>query len=151
MFRGVNALSLDAKGRLAIPTKYRQSLVADGDNRVVVTVNNSERCLWLYPLPEWEAIEKKLVQLPSLNPVAQKLKRVLMGHATDTDVDNAGRILLSSPLRQYAGLEKKAVLIGQGNKFEIWNEATWNEKQDEWLSQDLSVEELPIELESLSL
>ena len=151
MFRGVNALSLDAKGRLAIPTKYRPHLVSDGDNRVVVTVNNSERCLWLYPLVQWESIEKKLVQLPSLNAAAQTLKRILMGHATDTELDGSGRILLSAPLRKYAGLEKRAVLIGQGNKFEIWNESTWNDKQDEWLSQDMSLENLPIELESLSL
>ena len=130
MFRGVSHINLDAKGRLAIPTRYRPQLSSGEEHRVVVTVNNSERCLWLYPLAQWESIEEKLVELPSLNPAAQSLKRILMGHATDTEIDASGRILLSAPLRQYAGLEKRVVLIGQGNKFEIWNESTWNDKQE---------------------
>ncbi|HEC13120.1 MAG TPA: transcriptional regulator MraZ [Acidiferrobacteraceae bacterium] len=154
MFRGVSTLSLDDKGRLAIPTKYRDALSSCGDGHLVVTVGQSDRCLWLYPLPEWEEIERKLVALPSMDKASQRLKRILMGHATDTDLDGSGRILLSAPLREFAELTKNAVLIGQGNKFEIWNENLWNKRCEEWLSEEAdgpgdSV--LPVELETLSL
>ena len=81
MFRGVNSLSLDVKGRLAIPTRYRDGLLRQSDGRMVVTINNAERCLWLYPLADWEEIERKLVSLPRLDAAAQRLKRILIGHA----------------------------------------------------------------------
>lgn len=154
MFRGVSALSLDDKGRLAIPTKYRDALGSCGGGRLVATVGQNDRCLWLYPLPEWEEIERKLVALPSMDKASQRLKRILMGHATDTDLDGNGRILLSAPLRDFAKLKKHAVLIGQGNKFEIWNESLWNQRCEEWLSEEFdgsgdSV--LSVELETLSL
>ncbi|NOZ10679.1 MAG: division/cell wall cluster transcriptional repressor MraZ [Gammaproteobacteria bacterium] len=154
MFRGVSALSLDDKGRLAIPTKYRDALGSCGGGHLVATVAQNDRCLWLYPLPEWEEIERKLVALPSMDKASQRLKRILMGHATDTDLDGNGRILLSAPLRDFAKLEKHAVLIGQGNKFEIWDENLWNQRCEEWLSEEFdgsgdSV--LPVELETLSL
>jgi len=151
MFRGVSALNLDDKGRLTIPTKYRDALREAGDGRVVVTVADSERCLWLYPLPLWEEIEQKLVDLPSVNPVHQRLKRILIGHATDCEVDASGRVLLSPPLREFADLEKRSVLIGQGNKLEIWNEDLWNRRCEEWLQQAPESGALSVELESLSL
>ncbi|MCG6871534.1 MAG: division/cell wall cluster transcriptional repressor MraZ [Gammaproteobacteria bacterium] len=151
MFRGVSALNLDAKGRLQVPVKYRQTLQADADGCVVITANMGERCLWLYPLPIWEEIERTLVKLPSLDATAQKLKRILMGHATDVELDSAGRVLVSTPLREFAGIDKRVVLIGQGNKFEIWNEAHWNERREQWLSEDEAGGPLPVELESLAL
>jgi len=154
MFRGVSALNLDSKGRLAIPTKYREALQRQSDGRVVVTVNNAkkdERCLWLYPLPEWEEIERRLVALPSMGDAQQRLKRILIGHATDAEIDANGRVLLSQPLREFAGLDKRVVLIGQGNKFEVWNEERWNSLREAWLSEPAEEGPLPLDLETLSL
>ncbi len=151
MFRGVNTLNLDAKGRLAIPTRYREGLVRHSDGKMVVTINNAERCLWLYPLSDWEEIERKLVNLPSLDSAAQRLKRILIGHASDCDLDAAGRVLLPGPLRDFANLDKRVVMIGQGNKFEIWNDQLWNERREQWLTEDGESGPLPVELESLSL
>jgi len=153
MFRGVNALNLDSKGRLAIPTRYRDELVRTASSRVVITVNPVDRdhCLLLYPLPEWEEIERKLVKLPTFNTAARRLQRLLIGHATEMELDGNGRVLLPPPLREFAGLDKALVMIGQGNKFEIWDEAKWNTRRGEWLSEADGGGELPDELGSLSL
>lgn len=150
MFRGVNSLNLDSKGRLAIPTKYRDTLVQHCSGRMVLTVDR-DHCLLLYPLPDWEEIERKLVKLPSFNAHARRLQRLLIGHATECEMDGNGRILLSPPLREFAALEKAVVLIGQGNKFELWDEATWNTRRAEWLAAAGNGEDLPAEMESLSL
>ena len=123
MFRGVNVLNLDAKGRIAMPTRYREQLVEQCASRLVVTVDR-DHCLLIYPFPDWEEIERKLVKLPSFNKQARSLQRLLVGHATESDMDGQGRILLAPPLRQFAQLEKRVVLIGQGNKFELWDERT---------------------------
>jgi len=153
MFRGVNALNLDAKGRLAIPTRYRDEIVQTANGRLVLTVNPVEHdhCLLLYPLPEWEEIERKLVKLPTLNAASRRLQRLLIGHATEADLDGNGRILLPPPLREFATLDKSVVMIGQGNKFEIWDEARWNARRSEWLSATGDGGALPDELGSLSL
>ena len=118
---------------------------------MVVTVDR-DHCLLIYPLTEWEIIERKLVKLPTLNKQARRLQRLLIGHATECEMDGNGRILVPPPLRDFAALERRAVLIGQGNKFELWDEATWNERRDEWLNEvDGDDLELPTELETLSL
>jgi len=150
LFRGVNNISLDAKGRMAIPTRFRESLQSGCASQLVVTVD-TDRCLLIYPLPEWQEIERKLVKLPSLNKTARHLQRMLMGNATDVEMDGQGRILIPTPLRSYAGLEKKAVMIGQGHKFELWNEESWNNQLNEWQEIDLEQLELPTDLETLSL
>ena len=150
MFRGVNTLTLDAKGRMAMPTRYRDRLMSHCDGQLVVTVDR-DHCLLLYPLPEWEVLERKLIKLPSLNKQARRLQRLLIGHATEMELDGNGRILLPPPLREFAELDKRIVLIGQGNKFEIWNEAQWAERRDVWLTEVDGDEDLPGELESLSL
>jgi MraZ protein len=151
MFRGVNTISLDGKGRLAIPTRYRDAIARACNGQLVVTVDR-DHCLLLYPHPEWEEIERKVVKLPSFNKQAQKLKRLLIGHATECELDGSGRILLPPPLREFAGLNKDVVLIGQGNKFEIWDEGAWNVKRAEWLAEgDEDDGKLPPDLESLSL
>lgn len=151
MFRGPTKVTLDAKGRLAIPTRYRERLAARCDGNLVVTVDR-DYCLLIYPLPDWEEIERKLVRLPALDRKARRLQRLMVGHATEVELDGHGRILLSKELREFAGLEKHTVLIGQGNKFELWDEERWNEKRDSWLA-DEEGDELPLsaELESLSL
>ncbi|HRW65716.1 MAG TPA: division/cell wall cluster transcriptional repressor MraZ [Candidatus Competibacter sp.] len=124
MFRGVNPLSLDGKGRLSLPIKYRQCLLDEAAGQLVLTIDR-DRCLLLYPLPVWEEIERKLIQLSSTNQRTRDLKRLLLGHAEDCCLDASGRILLPAPLREFANLEKRVVLVGQGNKFEIWNEPSW--------------------------
>ncbi len=150
MFRGVNALNLDTKGRMAMPAKYRDRLQEMCNGQLVITVDR-DHCLLLYPLPEWEVIERKLVKLPSFNPQARRLQRLLIGHATEVELDGAGRILLPPPLREFADLDKRVVLIGQGNKFELWNEASWDASREQWLAEEDGEHPLPAELESLSL
>ena len=150
-FRGINNLALDTKGRMAMPSRYRERLLEVCGGRLVVTVD-PDSCLLVYPLPEWEIIESKLVQLPSFNKRAKAIQRLLIGHATECDMDGQGRILLPTLLRDYASLSKKIVMIGQGKKFEIWDEEVWNESQEALLG---SVQDddggLPVALEELSL
>lgn len=154
MFRGVNTLSLDSKGRMAIPTRYRDQLARSCNGQMVLTVNalDSDHCLLLYPQPEWEEIERKVMKLPSFNKQTRRLQRMLVGHATECEMDGNGRILLPPPLRAFSGLDKDVVLIGQGNRFEIWDDAMWNTRRDEWLKNEGGDDDkLPPELESLSL
>ncbi len=150
MFRGVNNISLDAKGRMAIPTRFRECLQSCCASQLVITVD-TDRCLLIYPLPEWQEIERKLVKLPSFNKAARRLQRMLMGNATEVEMDGQGRILIPTPLRSYAGLEKRAVMIGQGHKFELWDEAGWSSQLDEWQETDLEQLDLPTDLETLSI
>lgn len=150
-FRGINNIALDAKGRMALPARYRERLLESCGGRLVVTVDR-DHCLLVYPLPEWEIIESKLIELPSLNKQARLLQRLLIGHATELEMDGQGRILLPAMLRDFAGLTKKAVLIGQGKKLEIWDEDTWGESQEAWMEAVQSGEgDLPAALEDLSL
>ncbi len=152
MLRGANALNLDAKGRLAIPGRYRDELVERCDGRMVVTVNNTrERCLWMYPLDEWRQVERKVVSLPDFDPHHQKLKRFFIGYAGDVEMDKNGRVLLPAPLREFAVMERALYLIGQGNKFELWSEELWTARRDQWLREDLDMEKLSVEMEQLSL
>ncbi len=150
MFRGGTSLSVDVKGRMAMPAKYRDRLQDICSGQLVITVDR-DHCLLVYPLPEWEEIERKLVKLPSLNKQARRLQRLLIGHATECELDGAGRILLSPLLREFAAIDKQVMLIGQGNKFELWDEATWNARRESWLSEVEDEEELTADLESLSL
>ena len=148
MFRGATKVNLDAKGRMAIPTRYRERLSARCDGEIVVTVDK-DHCLLIYPMPDWEELERKLVRLPSMNKVARNIVRIMVGYATEVDMDNNGRILVSRELREFAGLDKSAMLIGQGNKFELWDEESWIEKRDAWLAED-GDGELPSDLETIS-
>jgi len=149
VFRGATKVTLDAKGRLAIPTRYRERIATRCDGELVVTLDK-DHCLLVYPLPDWEEIERKLVRLPSLQKRTREMQRIMLGYATEVDVDGAGRILLSRELREVAGLERQAMLIGQGHKFELWDEERWNAIRDDWLNTE-DDGELPPELESLSL
>lgn len=152
MFRGINAVNLDTKGRMAIPTKFRDALQSSEQSDVVVTIDTDSLCLLLYPLKQWELIEEKLQALPSFNPEARRIQRLLIGHASDLELDSNGRILIPSLLREYARLEKKVMLIGQGKKFEIWDEAHWVHERERWLAEEAAQEgALPDEVRSLSL
>ena len=120
---------------MALPTRNRESVIAVADGKVVVTIDMRERCLLLYPLPEWEIVQRKLESLSNINPEARLLQRLLIGHATDLELDNSGRILLPNLLREYAELSKKLVLVGQGNKIEIWSQDVWQESMQRWLQE----------------
>jgi len=133
---------------MAVPTRYRERLAARCDGQMVVTVDK-DYCLLVYPLPDWEELERKLVRLPSMNKVARRIQRLMVGYATEVELDGSGRLLISRELRDFAGLEKQAMLIGQGNKFELWDEERWTDKRDAWLGEDEDTS-LPAELESLS-
>jgi len=147
MFRGINSINLDSKGRLAIPARYREGL----GEQVVVTIDTEEACLLLYPILQWQTIEDGLQRLPSFNAAARRIQRLLIGHATDITLDGNGRTLLPPLLRDYASLDKKVVMIGQGNKFEIWDEAGWQAKRAVWLKEASSSEGLPDELQTFFL
>ncbi len=149
-FRGVSNLSLDAKGRIVLPARYRERLLETCQGQLVVTIDTEQPCLLIYPLPEWESIEEKIEALPSFNPVTRRIQRLLIGHATEVEVNAAGRLLLSGPLREYARLERKVVLIGQGKKFELWDEVLWNERIATWL-EDAGDSEMPGALAELTL
>ena len=125
MFRGANAINLDSKGRLAIPTKYRQSLLDDCNGQLVCTIDTQQSCLLPYPLPEWEEIELKLSKFSSMIPSERRMQRLLLGYATECEMDKSGRVLLSLPLRKHATLDKEVMLVGQLNKLEIWDAETW--------------------------
>jgi MraZ protein len=148
LFRGFNPINIDEKGRLAVPTRYRAELRECCDQQLVLTVS-PDKCLLLYPLPEWEEIERKFNKLSSLDKRVKRLQRLLIGHATECEMDAQGRVLIAEPLRIFAGLEKRVVLVGQGNKFEIWDEDTWNRSRDEWLEED-NMDGLSPELASIS-
>lgn len=152
MFRGINQIQLDDKGRLSVPTRYRDALKQEAEAQVVVTIDTEEKCLLLYPLQEWENIERKIEALPSFNRSVRRIQRLLIGHATELDLDGNGRILLPQPLREYAGLKKGVVIVGQGKKLEIWDDAHWTETRAGWLEVGLGeTEVLPPELLNLSL
>jgi MraZ protein len=156
VFRGINHLNLDAKGRAAMPAKYRQRLLDLCAGNLVLTIDpaNSTRepCLLLYPLPEWDMIQSKIETLSSFNPASRKVQRLLIGHAEDLLMDTSGRILLPVALRDFARMDKKIVLIGQGKRFELWDEATWQSCREAWLAAGVNeTAALPAELDSLSL
>lgn len=138
---------MDAKGRMAIPTKIRESLAAYCAGRIVVTAHTEERCLLVYPESQWQEILPKIESLPSFNKVARRAQRLLIGYATPLEMDANGRILVPPTLREYAGLEKKLMLVGQGKKFELWSESRWFD----WLDDADGDDEIPEEMQSLSL
>lgn len=128
MLRGAHAISLDSKGRLAIPTRFRDALREECDGLLICTIDISNPCLLLYPLAEWELIEKKLRTLSSTHPQERRLQRLLLGHAAECELDGNGRCLIPGPLRQHAGLDRKIMLVGQLNRFEIWDEGRWQQQ-----------------------
>lgn len=150
MFRGATKVTLDAKGRMVMPTRYRERLAERAEAHLVVTIDR-DQCLLIYPLPDWEEIERKLMRLPTLNEHARRLQRLMVGHATDVELDGHGRLLLPPTLREFAHLDRNAMLIGQGNRFELWDELRWDERRDQWLNGEESSVSLPAELSSLSL
>ena len=152
MFRGCNTISVDNKGRLAVPSRYRERLVCLADGHLILTLNPLDRCLWLYPLSEWETIESKLAQLSDFDRQGRRAKQMMRGYATDCQLDSQGRILIPVELREYANLGKQVVVLGQGNKFEIWDEKAWKSIREDWLEEVSKDSDEPSDaLKSLSL
>ena len=149
VFRGVQHINLDAKGRLSVPARQRESLLDISAGSVVVTIDTQSSCLVLYPLREWERIERDVQNLPTLNPAVRRFQRLVLGYASDLDLDGNGRILLPGALREYAHLEKRVVLVGQGNKLELWSESLWEAECETALAADEG--DLPAELMELKL
>ncbi|MEC8461270.1 MAG: division/cell wall cluster transcriptional repressor MraZ [Pseudomonadota bacterium] len=136
MFRGVSACNVDAKGRFAMPTKYRAMIQDSIKNPCVITIDTDDDCLLLYPLDVWEDIERKLQSMPSLNPQVRRIQRILIGHAQECEMDSQGRFLLAPLLREHAGIHKKMVLVGQGKRFELWDETRWVNQRQQWLDEN---------------
>jgi MraZ protein len=124
VFQGAAALNMDAKGRIAVPTRHRESLTRDADGKLVLTAH-PEGCLLLYPGPAWEPVRTKVMGFPSFNTLASKWKRLLVGFAEDVELDGAGRVLVSPELRNFAHLDKRVMMVGQGTHFEIWAVEAW--------------------------
>lgn len=148
MFQGAAQLNLDGKGRLAIPARYRDELLNTCAGALVLTADVGG-CLLLYSQHEWEPIRDKLLKLSAFNPKMRHLQRLLVGYAEDVTMDNAGRVLVSQALRNYASLDKRVMLVGLGNKFEVWDEAKWQALHE--APPSFVDGELPPELEGFSL
>lgn len=133
MFRGISHIAMDSKGRLALPAKYRDTVQETSAGQLVVTVDHTDRCLLVYPMHNWIKVEQALMGLPNMNRRVRNMQRLILGHAAELEMDGQGRVLLPVPLRDYAGLDKKAVLVGQANKFELWDAASWETARDAWL------------------
>jgi len=141
MFRGLNKISLDTKGRISIPTKYRSELATYGSNKLICTID-IDQCLLLYPKKIWLKIEKTIMELPSLDRSSRMLQRLMVGHASELALDSHNRILVPLELREFTGIKKSAMFIGQGQRFEIWNYQSWNKSRDSWLkTSDLKLTE----------
>lgn len=152
MFRGLSSGQIDSKGRVTVPAQYRTMIIEDANSEMIVTIDTEQRCLLLYPLPYWQVIEEKLEMLPSFQPAARRIQRLLIGHATELELDKHGRVLLPGLLRDYAGLDKTVNFVGQGRKIEIWSEALWEEAREGWLAEQMGDNYgVPPELANLSL
>lgn len=152
MFRGINAIHIDGKGRLAIPARYRDAEGMEEGASLVVTIDTEETCLLLYPAKQWQVIEDNLQRLPSFDPITRRIQRLLIGHATDVTLDNNGRLLLPQLLRDHAKLEKRVLMVGQSNKFEVWSESHWEARREQWLTDEsTSLGQLPEELKTFNL
>lgn len=135
MFRGITNLNIDTKGRLAMPSRYRDAITTGASGQIVVTADHTDRCLLVYPMNEWIKVEQQLMKLNNMNRRARNVQRMILGHAHECDLDSQGRILVSAPLREYAGLDKKTVLVGQMNKFELWDAEAWQKQTDAMIEE----------------
>jgi MraZ protein len=118
---------MDAKGRIAVPMRHREALTREAGGRLVLTAH-PEGCLLLYPGHAWEPVRTKVMGFPSFNSLASKWKRLLVGFAEDVELDSAGRVLVSPELRNFARLDKRVMMVGQGSHFEIWAVEAWEQQ-----------------------
>ena len=147
MFRGANSINLDSKGRIAVPAKYRQCIIESAASHMIITFDPYDNCLLIFTLEHWESTEADLQALSNSKPLHRRLKRTMLSHATEVDMDANGRLLIPSVLREKVELKKDVMLIGQGKTFQLWDEASWGELVDEDRSvlsgDDLDSDDLP--------
>jgi MraZ protein len=149
MFQGAAALSLDAKGRLTVPSRHRDGLQAanaQNSSKLVLTAH-PDGCLLLYPAAAWEPIRNRVMSFPSLDSRFSLWKRLLVGFAEEVEIDAAWRVLISPELRKFSNLEKPVMLVGQGSHFEIWNHDIWEKQLQKLAEQSL----LPPGMEDFAL
>ena len=125
MFRGRYEHSIDQKGRISIPSRFREVLAAQYDERLVLT--NFDQCLWAYPMAEWKQVEEKVAALPQLKPEVKALQRFFISAASESPLDKQGRILIPTTLREYADLTKDCVMVGMSQRIEIWSLERWSQ------------------------
>ncbi len=133
MFQGASALTLDAKGRMSVPSRYREALQGQAEGRVTIT-KHPDGCLLLFPRPEWEVFRDKIAALPM---DAHWWRRIFLGNASDVDVDGSGRVLISPELRIAAALDKEVILLGMGKHFEVWDAQTYAAKEQAAMAQGM--------------
>lgn len=148
MFQGATQVNLDAKGRMAVPTRTRDPLTAGGTVKLVLTAH-PDGCLLLYPAPAWEPIRAQVMAFPSTNRQASAWKRLLIGFAEELEPDGAGRLLISPELRGYARIDRQVMFVGQGSHFEIWGLESWNEQLE--AARSGGGESMPPGMENFSL
>ena len=135
MFRGIANVSLDERGRFVVPTRFRDRLKERSDGKLVLTIDKAQTCLLIYPQQDYQEIEDRLIALDNTQESVRELQRRFIGFATETELGVNGRILVAAELREYAGLERKGVLLGQINKLELWSETGWRDKMSKWPEQ----------------
>lgn len=148
MFQGSTALTLDAKGRLAIPTKYRELINGQSSGKLVLT-GHPDGCLLLYQAATFKEVRSRLMDTSDTNPRVAAWKRVIVGMAQETEPDAQGRMLITPELRRYAGMEKQLMMVGQGNRFEVWSDAAWNQQLEQIRAQSGQV--MPEAMENFTL
>jgi MraZ protein len=126
MFRGQFSHSVDAKGRVSLPARFRDVLVADGDARFVLTPAVFDPCLHLYPMKAWEEFERKVSELPSLDATAIRFRRLYVSAAVECELDGSGRVLVPPHLRERIKLDKDALSAGMGRTLELWAKSSWD-------------------------
>jgi MraZ protein len=127
VFQGASQVNLDAKGRMAVPTRIRDPLTQGGTVKLVLTAH-PEGCLLLYPAPSWEPIRAQVMAFPSLDRQLSLWKRLLVGFAEEVDLDSAGRLLIAPELRDFAHIARAVMLVGQGSHYEIWDLESWKQQ-----------------------
>lgn len=135
MFRGEYSVTMDPKGRLAVPSRYRERLAEACGGKIVLTISLVNPCLVVYPYPDWCRIETDLSKLPALDPDAEAANHLLIGHATEYTLDGHGRILVPPSLREHSGVGKRVRAIGLMHKFELWDEDRWSLRREEYLKR----------------
>ncbi len=133
MFQGASSISLDAKGRLSVPTRYRGLLSSTATGLLTIT-KHPHGCLMMFPRPEWEVFRSRVAELPMS---AQWWKRIFLGNAMDCEMDAGGRVLVAPELRAAAGITRAAVLLGMGGHFELWDAETYAAQEAEAMKGEM--------------
>lgn len=149
MFRGATKVSVDDKGRMVLPTRHRAAMQERSSGRLIVTAN-PDNCLRIYARSDWEQIEEQLMSAPSLHPRVRKLQRLMVGYATEVELDGHGRIALTPELREWADIKRGGMLLGQGKGLELWGEDRWAAQQEALSADEGDDGDLPPELRAIS-